>query len=345
MKIFVIRIGFFFLFWTCSLNAKAPDSWGKTHYIWNLGLRQECDVGVDCEPNEYFSSSEFLYKKENYQRIKDGDIVWIRPPFLKPFYNDFIENLDKEIVLVICDGDESFPKNCGLSPTELENLLASPYVLHVFTQNFDYKGPSKKVSPIPIGIDFHSVAFKGGYWGMTGSPAHQEQVLEKILQTSCPTRNRKKRAFVDFQHSESMRASFARYKEFGEDRASIFEKIKNSGVVDSSSRYPREALWRKKSEYAFSISPWGNGLDCHRTWEDLVLGCIVIVKTSSLDPLYEGLPVVIVKDWDEIHEENLNKWFQIYQDASENGNFREKLTHKYWMKKIVAKTKFINTFS
>ncbi len=38
-----------------------------------------------------------------------------------------------------------------------------------------------------------------------------------------------------------------------------------------------------------------------------MLGNIVIVKRSSLDPLYEGLPVVIVDDWREISRENLQR--------------------------------------
>ena len=45
------------------------------------------------------------------------------------------------------------------------------------------------------------------------------------------------------------------------------------------------------------MSPQGNGLDCHRTWEALILKTIPIVRTSSLDPLYEGLPVVVVHEW------------------------------------------------
>ncbi len=99
----------------------------------------------------------------------------------------------------------------------------------------------------------------------------------------------------------------------------------------------RTELWKKKGGYAFSISPHGNGLDCHRTWEDLALGCIVIVKTSPLDPLYEGLPVVIVDDWNEITKENLYSWLSIYYDAHTNPEYRQRLTNKYWQQKILDK--------
>ena len=37
------------------------------------------------------------------------------------------------------------------------------------------------------------------------------------------------------------------------------------------------------------------------------LGCIAIVKTSVLDPLYEDLPVWIVQDWKEVTRDNMQK--------------------------------------
>ena len=44
----------------------------------------------------------------------------------------------------------------------------------------------------------------------------------------------------------------------------------------------------------YAHSPPGHGLDCHRTWEALSLGCIVLVQASPLDGLFAHwqLPVV-----------------------------------------------------
>ena len=61
----------------------------------------------------------------------------------------------------------------------------------------------------------------------------------------------------------------------------------------------------------------GNGLDCHRTWELLYLGCIVITRTSPLDPLFEGLPVVIVRDWEEVGDRaNLIAWLRQHASST-----------------------------
>jgi len=67
-------------------------------------------------------------------------------------------------------------------------------------------------------------------------------------------------------------------------------------------------MWRARGEYAFVLSPHGVGLDCHRTWEALALGHIVLVPSSPLDSLYAGLPVIPIRDWNEIAPQQLNAW-------------------------------------
>lgn len=48
----------------------------------------------------------------------------------------------------------------------------------------------------------------------------------------------------------------------------------------------------------FVLSPQGNGLDCHRTWESLYLGAIPVVTTGTLDSdLVQGLPILEVPSW------------------------------------------------
>jgi hypothetical protein len=64
-------------------------------------------------------------------------------------------------------------------------------------------------------------------------------------------------------------------------------------------RVTKNISFTNQIKYAFVISPHGNGLDCHRTWEALCLGCIVIVKKSPIDTLYTDLPVLIIDNWSD----------------------------------------------
>lgn len=322
------------------IEASSQNSWGLTHYLWNFGIAGECDVGPQAPAILYSNYLGNHFDKTRFNDLKPGDIIWLRTVYVPQFYVEVLPELKTPIVLVINDGDESFPS--GIKHLiDVEKLLANDNIIHIFAQNCDYKGPSKKVSHLPIGIDFHTIAYRNsgsGHWGQKGSPSDQEAGLIKILATLQPTNIRKKRAFVDFQINDGMRLGHCRrYLEMGEDRTLIFNRLLSTNLLDYNGQMmPREELWKIKGQYAFSISPHGNGLDCHRTWEDLALGCIVIVKTSPLDPMYEGLPVVIVKDWDEVNEANFEKWIQKYGDAFTNPSFREKLTNEYWLKKIRA---------
>ena len=64
--------------------------------------------------------------------------------------------------------------------------------------------------------------------------------------------------------------------------------------------------------HRFVLSPRGNGLDAHRTWEALLVGAIPVVRSSALDILYEGLPVLIVKDWAHVTPDLLRGFLANY---------------------------------
>jgi len=323
------------------------NDWMETKYVWNLGMAAFADKGLGFRPKSYFLFHT-TFVPAFYAGIKKGDVVWIPSRFTNRFIHEVLPYVKEPFVALINDGDESFPKNYGFNNwEECLAFINHPNIIHLFCQNYDLSFKHPKVSPIPIGIDYHSVAYKQeNMWGVSGSPVNQEKALEQIIQTFEPTTKRIKKAFVDFHHFDSMRREFMRYIEFGEDRTQIFQKLLKTGLIDYSEKLNRIDLWNKKVQYAFSISPPGNGLDCHRTWEDLALGCIVIVKRCNMEPLYEGLPVVVVDDFSEVTEENLSKWLDEFGDVSSNPAYREKLTQKYWMNKIFEKSqKFLSSES
>ena len=120
-------------------------------------------------------------------------------------------------------------------------------------------------------------------------------------------------------------------------RFEVHKILENNPLIDlQEDRLSRHEQWAKRGEYAFSLSLVGNGYDCHRTWESLALGNIVLSQSSPLDPLFEDLdlPIIIIHDWSQINEKNLQLWTQRYGDAFENQNYRKILTSDYWIDKI-----------
>lgn len=304
----------------------AASPFQPAKYIWSLGFASDCNVT--------FSESKDPATYINPKKIKEGDVIWVQSHFIPKFAKEFLPHIKNRFILVTTDGDEAFATSFE-KEMDVEAFIKNDKIIRIFAQNCDYPG-HEKVTPIPIGLDFHTLARKGGsFKERRQSPEKQQSILDGIVATLQPTHLRKKRALVDFHLHDTIKDG-GRASKLGEDRTAIYHKILPSGVVDGLERkIRRRDLWAKKGEYAFSIAPQGNGMDTHRLWEDLILGCIVIVKTSPLDPLYQGLPVVIVKDWSEVTAANLEIWIKKYGDALTNQDYRKKLTHRYWMDQIL----------
>ena len=52
----------------------------------------------------------------------------------------------------------------------------------------------------------------------------------------------------------------------------------------------------------FVLSPRGNGVDCHRTWDVLAVGAIPVVLRHgpAFDAVFDGQPVLLVRSWAEV---------------------------------------------
>jgi hypothetical protein len=103
---------------------------------------------------------------------------------------------------------------------------------------------------------------------------------------------------------------------------------KNFLLKESKRKKPHTEYLRDISECKFVVSPHGAGLDCHRTWEILYAGGFPVVKASTLDSLYEGLPVLIVNSWSDVTE----KFLEIkYKEMLGVNYSTERLYALYWI--------------
>jgi hypothetical protein len=301
--------------------------------VWSRGIALSCDHngGFDFVRRQRGSGRPALrFASGAYSGIGDGDLVWVRLTALPQFVEEVLPHIDARFALVTGDEDWSIPS--GFEHARM--IVANPNVVCWFTQNYDGSDVSGRIHPIPIGLDFHTISgrHKWGHWQAT--PQQQEAELDELRATMPANRDRLLRAHADFHFNKRDNAFN------GDTRDTIQAILSANPCVDfQQSKIPRLDLWREKTRYAFVISPHGHGLDCHRTWESLTLGNIVIVKRSSLDSLYDGLPVVIVKEWSDISAENLQRWHAEHRDAFANEDVQERLTNRYWvtrMRRIMA---------
>lgn len=99
-------------------------------------------------------------------------------------------------------------------------------------------------------------------------------------------------------------------------------------------------IYKRNLEYRFWLSPRGNGVDCHRTYEAMYFGRIPIMLSSAIDALFDNLPVMIVDKWSDVTLGSLTKFWEKYEQKKKANEYDyEKLTIEYWRAKILAKSR------
>jgi hypothetical protein len=221
-----------------------------------------------------------------------------------------------------------------------------------------------KMRHLPIGLDLHTLYYRPEavpHWGSAATPIEQEkQLLHIISYIAPPFHKRKIQVFCNFHFtkpkgstskggvssiSNSIKSLFSGSydsSKFQLDRINAETALKGGKIAFyQNNKLSREKSWELQSQYAFVASPHGHGLDCHRTWEALLLGSIPIVKTSTLDPMWKDLPVLIVDDWGDITPKLLQKTFHKYSMSISDEErkklfypYQKKLSLKWWFERI-----------
>lgn len=319
---------------------------GLPELVWNKGIAALCDHRIPDEfpgggpytsirtlAGEYPQAgfpANLISNPADYRDLPDGALVWVRLTWLKSFVSQVLPLLTNRIALVTGDSDGSTPSE---AMPEAEAVLDSPKILGWYAQNYDGTVAREKVSPIPIGIDLHTLSERP-FWGRKMSPpAEQELTLKRIRDNLPPAQDRIPLVYVDFAWQLKYEARDLPGAKCFDRRPEIIQKLRDNQQCVLQEHLSQIRTWKQRGRYLFVLSPHGNGLDCHRTWEALALGHIVVTPSSSLDSLYEGLPVITIGSYDAITAENLDQWRRRFTGA---GGEHAKLTSRYWVEAMRA---------
>lgn len=285
-----------------------------TKYVGNHGIAYNCDVF----PHFLHSDIRSLNHKY-YENVKDGDIVYVTTSAVRWWLTEIYPNLKKNnirIILVTGDSDVSAPLHAIGNDEVFHTIVREGVILHWFAQNIDIVD-CDFVSPIPIGIDFHTI-HRSPHWGEKQTHySVQDKILDSIShRTNTHWNKLKNKVLLD--------AHLTAHTNFT-DRNDAYNTFKDKKFAELiPQRKPRTEFWEYLRKYKFIVSPLGNGTDCHRTWEAIVLGVVPIVKKTYIYPLLKDFPILFVNSYDEVTESLLES-FQ-YPDTFPE----EKLTLNYW---------------
>lgn len=233
---------------------------------------------------------------------------------LDRFAAEALPTITRPFVLLTTDGDCSVPGD--LDPGTVARLLASLMLRGWFTQNHD-GGGGPLLRPFPIGLDLHT---RPRFTTASG----KLRLLSRIAEAAPPLNERPLGVFTDL--GVNVNSVDRRLALDALDGWAAFHRL--AGRVDQAE------VWRRYSSFPFVLSAHGNGLDCHRTWEVLLLGAIPIVRRSTLDPLYRDLPVAIVDDWAEVRlPGRLDAWRAELGPLTDRTHVWPRLAAAHWLER------------
>jgi hypothetical protein len=314
--------------------------------VWNKGLARLCDRRI---PDEFPDGLTYtpvatlagvraapelptglIAEPARYRDIREGEIVWVRLSWLPSFVRQVLPLVRARFVLVTGDADSSVPSELG----DLGRaILASPAVIRWYAQNHDGTA-GERIAPIPIGIDFHMQAQQPIWGEAVATPSRQEATLKAIRAELPAWERRAQRVYLDFAWQKSVPRQAPAAALLPAGRIAIARQLSRRAVAFcQGAPLARSEMWRRRGQFAAVLSPHGGGLDCHRTWEALALGHMVVVPSSPLNALFAGLPVVPVEDWRDVTGNNLQRWLSSHQP---DGAVHEKLTSRYWLARMRA---------
>lgn len=308
-----------FHLYNCDLYSMAFDTSKekKLDIIWSKGALHR---------SQYMLKKTTSRPKEEeiIKEIQSGkNYIWIRNSHARYILKDLdflVKNLHllkRNVCLITGDGDGPCPSN--VHPFVIKKIVNHPHIQRWFIQNYDGSTKHTKIKNYPIGLDLHT-----GKWLMEFSSKQKYQFYKEVRDKKIERINNK--IFCDIH----LRPTHPERKE-------LYEKIRNNKhIYFLEKELQFKEIIHEYRKHLFILSPRGNGLDCHRTWEALLLGCIVVTKTSTLDPMWvdHQLPVVILNKWSDLNnniEKKMKDWEERYLKWTKKDHIYKKFTNSYWM--------------
>lgn len=286
-------------------------------FLWSKGLYNRTEYMLNkttSQPNE----------KNIINLINNADkYIWIRNNIKHYDVKDidlFAKNihlLKRKIFIITGDSDMKVP-SC-YKKESVDIILSNENITNWFTQNYDGSIIHDKLKHFPIGLDLHTQR-----WLIEDDPLKKINFYIEVRNSNVNIINNK--IFCD-----------SHLKITNKEREKMYEILKKNPRIDFlESLIGFENIIKKYKEYKFVLSPEGNGLDCHRTWELFLLGCIVITKSSSLNQMWieNDLPVIIIEDWNELNNGlkiKLKEWYIKYNKFTDYNHIIKRFKYNYWL--------------
>lgn len=216
--------------------------------------------------NKFKRNCHYSFDEQGFIRHsepKNGEIlrIFVKIDYVRIFFN---QKQEQPYILFTHNGD--LPVDDSYLPYMNDQHLIKWYGQNIMTNH-------PKLSSIPIGI-------ANEIW-----PHGDENIFNEVVNQSLP---KERLIYVNFDVNTNTN-----------ERNYCINQLNKKGLL-MADKLPFKDYLQEVAKSYFVVSPNGNGVDCHKTWEALYLGTIPIVTKSINIDFYKDLPLVILNDWSDL---------------------------------------------
>jgi len=257
------------------------------------------------------------YIMRNISSIFNGAIIFIKSDFLKMFFEQIYHLLTCKIIIISHNSDFTVPNDNN------NNGNFSQYLVAKDSKIIKWYGINAQVllvEQIPIGI-------ANRQW-----PHGNFEILSKHAPASPSDLAT---LFLLSNHRFILLYLNINVKTYSERQKNLKDLSKNGfSHVESGGKSWEDYLQDLKNS-KFCFCPRGNGIDTHRTWESLYMGCIPVVEVNELTSLYLDLPIILVSSYTIVTPDFLElKYMDVMDKMKKNHYNLSKLYSTYWFNKL-----------
>jgi hypothetical protein len=189
--------------------------------------------------------------------------IFVYSHLLPSFLSEVLPRLDHRFVLITHNSDDRVD-------ARFQETLDDSRIVHWYAQNAMVRHP--KLTPLPIGI-------ANAQW--------RHGALSDLIAVAAGAPSiRRNVAYCNFDVNTNATI-----------RAPLKEKLARADGMWQAPAKPFRDYLTDMAQCRWCVSPPGNGIDCHRTWEALYLGVVPVVQRSVWgSALHDGLPVIQMED-------------------------------------------------
>jgi hypothetical protein len=282
----------------------------------------------------------------DFSKVEPYSIIYADLSFLGMF--SFFCLIKVPFTLVSTDSDFTVPyENHNKNNDAGKTLLKHPFLLKWFTINIDSKHP--KLIYFPIGLSYNiQTVIEDTRQTVIDPTLKHEEFMEALLGenmiyiqeflNSCninPIINiiRKDKKLLTYKCTLYNTDTDQTYYKTNPLRRDVLKVLTKNCIEFNNKLVPWKIFINEVINSKFCLCLPGKGIDTFRTWETLSVGTIPIVMRTSITPLYENLPILIIDNIDELTIDFLEKSFdRITKDI--NLYEWKKITSSYWINKI-----------